>query len=452
MIAQAPSLTTGRVRYTPRGQIRRLFESRADEVLAEGPAGSGKSFACLWKLHAAALKYPGMRGLILRKTLVSLTSSALVTFTKRVLATGNYGVTFYGGSRAEPAAFRYPNGSELVVGGLDKPTKIMSSEYDLGYINEAVEVTEEDYESVTSRLRYGVMPYQQLIADCNPDAPYHWLNQRALSGKIVRLVTRHEDNPMLWDAEQGAWTERGAAYIGKLDRLTGVRYKRLRLGLWVAAEGQVYEGWDPAVHVIDPFSIPELWPRFWSIDFGFVNPFVWQFWAMDPDGRLYLYREIYMTGRLVEDHALQGRALAAGEPRPRRVIADHDAEGRATFERYAGVETEPAYKAVKDGIQGVAARLRPAGDGAPRLFILRGCTVERDPERIEMGLPASTEEEFPSYVWDTSQNRQRGEEPLKEHDHGMDSARYLVADVDEIGREDDTVRVGSYLGRRGGEE
>lgn len=447
MVAAAPA--TRIVRYEPRGAIRRLFEDRADEILAEGPAGTGKSFGCLWKLHLAALKYPGMRGLILRKTLVSLTSSALVTFTKRVLATGNYGVTFYGGSRSEPAAFRYPNGSQLVVGGLDRPTKIMSSEYDMAYINEAIEVTEEDYESVTSRLRFGVMPYQQLIADCNPDAPYHWLNQRALAGKIERLITRHEDNPTLWDVNRQQWTERGAAYIGKLDRLTSVRYKRLRLGQWVAAEGQVYEGWDPALHVVERFEPNPLWPRYWAVDFGYTNPFVWQEWVMDPDGRLFLYREIYMTHRLVEDHALQVRALTAGHPRPRAVIADHDAEGRATFERYAGVETVPAHKAVTEGIQAVAGRLRMAGDGRPRLYLMRGALVERDPDLVEKGLPASTEEEFPSYVWDTSNNRKRGEDPQKAHDHGMDTTRYLVAHVDGLGAEDDTVHVGSYLGRRG---
>jgi len=448
MIATVPVPSVLPVRYEPRGEIRRLFEWRDDEILVEGPAGTGKSYGVLWKLHMAAMKYPGMRALMLRKTQVSMTASTLVTFTQRVLATGRYGVDFFGGSKLEPAQFRYPNGSRIVVGGLDKPTKVLSMEYDLAYINEATEATEEDHESVSARLRWGVMPYQQLITDCNPDAPSHWLNQRALAKKMRRIITRHEDNPTLWDAVRGRWTERGAAYIARLDKLTGVRYKRLRLGLWVAAEGQVYEGWDPAVHVIDPFEIPALWPRLWVLDFGFTNPFVWQWWAKDPDSRLYLYREIYMSQRLVEDHALQGRGLSAGEPRPVRVVADHDAEGRATFERYAGVETEPAYKAVTEGLQAVAARLRPAGDGSPRLFIMRGATVERDQERVQKGLPASTEEEFPSYVWDTSNNRKRGEEPLKENDHGMDGVRYLVCDVDEIGAEDDTVRVGSYLGRR----
>src|SRR5207244_11210010 len=101
----------------PVGDISTLFESRDDEVLVEGPAGTGKSYGCLWKLHLAAMKYPGMRGLLLRKTLVSLTASALVTFTQRVLATGRYKVAFFGGGKLEPAQFRYAIGSRTVVGG-----------------------------------------------------------------------------------------------------------------------------------------------------------------------------------------------------------------------------------------------------------------------------------------------------------------------------------------------
>lgn len=252
MLAVAPyALDRRTVRYHPFGEAPRFLECRDKECLYEGPAGTGKSFCCLWKLHAAMLKYPGARALIVRKTLVSLTASALVTFTQRVLTTGNYGVTFFGGSKAEPAQFRYPNGSRIVVGGLDNPSKIMSSEYDIAYINESTELTENDWEAITTRLRFGVMPYQQIIADCNPSAPSHWLNQRANLGIITRFGSRHEDNPTLWDHTRGEWTDRGRDYMEVLDRLTGVRYQRLRLGQWVAAEGQVYDAWDAEKHLVN---------------------------------------------------------------------------------------------------------------------------------------------------------------------------------------------------------
>src|SRR5690554_2534048 len=118
--------------YRPRGTAVQVMEAREDEVLVCGPAGTGKSRVCLEKLHLVALLNPGMRGLIVRKTSVSLGSTTLVTWREQVikeaLATGT--VHFYGGSPQEAASYRYDNGSVIVVGGMDKATKIMSSEYD----------------------------------------------------------------------------------------------------------------------------------------------------------------------------------------------------------------------------------------------------------------------------------------------------------------------------------
>ena len=64
-------------------------------------------------------------------------------------------------------------------------------------------------------------------------------------------------------------------------------------------------------------------------------------------------------------------------------VADRDAEGRATLEE-CGIQTRPATKGVLAGIEAVQKRLRPAGDGRPRLFIVKNCTVSRDPRLIEL--------------------------------------------------------------------
>lgn len=421
-------------RYTPRGNSRLLFEVRKKEVLLGGPAGTGKSRAGLEKLNLCALKYPRMRGLITRKTRESLGSTALVTWREHVVpeALDAGEVWFYGGSNEEPAQYRYRNGSSIAIGGMDKPSKIMSSEYDMAYVQEAVELEVADWEAITTRLRNGRMPYQQLIADCNPDAPTHWLKKRSEEGKTLLLETQHEDNPRYFD-DEGNLTEQGRDYISTLDNLTGVRYWRLRKGLWVGAEGLIYEDWEPAIHVVEPFEIPSDWERFWSIDFGVTNPFVCQFWAEDPDGRAYLYREFYGAGRLHEDWAediLQVVKDANGtwlEPEPERVFADHDADGRGTFERKLGIRTSPAHKAVLEGIDAVSSRLRRAIDGRPRLFIFKNAVVRRDQKLVDAGKPACTEEEIPRYVWATSKTK---EAPLKEHDHGCDAKRYYVAGRD----------------------
>jgi phage terminase large subunit len=128
-------------------------------------------------------------------------------------------------------SYNYPNGSNIVVGGLDDSQRVMSTEYDMIYVMEAIETTENDWENLTTRLRNGVMPYQQIIADTNPDSPTHWLKvQRANKGLTRMIECRHEDNPVLYDRAKGEWTKAGLVYIDTLDRLTGPRKDRLRLG------------------------------------------------------------------------------------------------------------------------------------------------------------------------------------------------------------------------------
>ena len=100
------------------------------------------------------------------------------------------------------------------------------------------------------------MSFQQIMADCNPDAPHHWLRQRCERGACHLIYCTHEDNPRLYDAETGEWSPEGAEYLRRLDALTGVRYERLRLGKWAAAEGLIYDTFDPAVHLHQPIGLP----------------------------------------------------------------------------------------------------------------------------------------------------------------------------------------------------
>jgi phage terminase large subunit len=396
------------------------------------------------------LMNPGMRGLICRKTATSLSSTALVTWRKFVVAEAlNSGdVNYYGGSAQEPASYRYRNGSTVVIGGLDKIEKIMSSEYDLVYVQEATDLTENDWESITTRLRNWQVSFQQLLGDCNPSHPTHWLKNRCDLGQTTMFHSTHEDNPILF--ADGQMTERGRAYLSKLDRLTGVRHKRLRLGLWVAAEGVIYEEFS-GEHMLDGIpeewrkgealdhaGIPISWRRYWAVDFGFTNPFTCQWWTEDHDGRLYMYRELYHTRRTVDQHAKTIMAAVAPdgrwlEPQPTVITCDHDAEGRVVLERETGLSTSPAHKAVTEGIQAVQVRLRDTGDGRRRIYLLRDALIEKDPELEDASKPTCLYDEIPGYVW--SRKKSSGEpkeqdEPKKEDDHGADAMRYVVAERD----------------------
>lgn len=455
--------------FKARGGNLGAMQAREGEVLLSGPAGTGKSRACLEKIHLMCLQTPNLRAAILRKTLSSLGSTALVTWRRFVIAEAltSGDVVYFGGSAQEAPQYRYTNGSTVTIGGMNHPERIMSSEYDIVYVQEATELTIDDLEAIVTRLRNWRTSFQQLLMDCNPSGDKHWLLLRCHSGKTRLIESRHEDNPILFDevvTENGAQyvvTERGEDYINKLNKLTGVRLQRLRFGRWVSAEGVIYEEFDPAYHILpwdyddegNRLPLPEDWPRYWVIDFGLVNPFVCKWYAEDPDGALIMYREWYMTDRIVADHAAEimkqvtriereewhdhigkedrvRETVVWTEPKPTAIICDHDAEGRRTFEKVTGLGTTAATKNVKDGIDLTKERWQiktsgPQG-GLARLYYMEDALIERDEALADKLLPCSSSEEIGGYVWRKNPQGRTLDEPVKDNDHGMDCDRYMV--------------------------
>lgn len=403
-----------------------------------GPAETGKTFAALWLLDQRMRQYPRSRGAMVRKVRATMDGTVLETYATICEMHGN-DVTPYGGQ--SPQWFTYPNGSRLYIGGMDSPGKVLSGERDFIYVNQAEELEDTDWQTLLTRAtgRSARAPFAQLFGDCNPGPPTHWILHRS---SLRLLESRHEDNPTLYDAA-GNLTERGKRTMQVLDSLVGILYQRLRLGRWVAAEGTVYE-LDRSIHLIDPFPIPASWQCFRAIDFGYTNPFVCLWGATDEDKRLYIYRHIYMSGRTVAEHAKQIQQverwyLPNGEPNPDReriisTIADHDAEDRATLHSMR-IPTLAARKDVSMGIQAVQTRLKVAGDGRPRLFIMRNSLIERDETLAHKRHPYALEQEFDVYVWPkNTEGRSIKEEPVKLYDHGLDALRYLVMHVDRAGR------------------
>ena len=442
--------------YAAYGAVRTLFawaarypDQMPAEILLKGPAGTGKSRGACEFINWIAENWPGCRILMLRKTRRSLTESGMVTLEREVLSPDT-DVRF----RTVTQRYEYPNGSIIAVGGMDKPTKVMSSQWDVIYVLEVTELTEDEYEMATTRLRNGKTPFQLMLSDANPDAPTHWTNQRAVLGKLTILRSYHEDNPTLWDRRTRDWTARGTLYISKLDQLSGLRYKRLRLGEDAGAEGTVYEGaWDVQRNYIQrglitgrrrdldgDCGIPRDWPRYWAIDWGFTNPFVCQQFAEDGDGRLYLYREFYMSRRTVPEHAREilrkcfwklegGRPVGLvphADVLPRVVLYDSaDPQAATLFQQHTGLYLVPANKDIANGIQAVRQRFQPAADGKPRLVYLRDSLVERDVVLADARKPTCSAEEVDSYVWDTRGGQKRGEQPMDANNHAMDTTRYL---------------------------
>lgn len=428
-LALPPGITEEMRPYQPQGVHLDAMYAHEIEVLEEGPAGTGKSLCLLNKIHALAEKYDGMRGLILRKTRASLTESGLVTFEREVVPPARLR-DFGNVQRRMRQSYHYPNGSEIVVGGIDLSSRIMSTQYDIIYAQEATELTEADWEDATTRLRNNVMPYQQIMADCNPQSPAHWLNQRCNKGLTRRILTRHTDNPALYDVTAKDWTPFGREYRAKLSRLTGAREARLNRGIWAAAEGLVYETYDPLIHLIDADAVPMPRRTFAAVDWGYTNPGVIGVWREDGDGRLYRVCEHYMTGRTINGWIAVAGAIKETY-RPEAFICDPSEPGNIAEFNRARLHAIPAINDIALGIQKVQERLAFAGDGKPRIYLVRDALVERDESLAAMGEPTCTEQEFESYVWPKdASGKAKKETPVDAYNHGMDQLRYVVMYAD----------------------
>jgi len=391
------------------------FRDKSQTLLLTGSAGGGKSRLAAEKVHAYCQKYPNTTALILRKA-KEWTSRSVVAFMWQAVMGKDPSIRFVNNT------FHYPNGSVIYAGGMldDKQRESARSiggegGLDIVWMEEGNAFSRKDYEEMIGRVRHTAADWQQIIITTNPDSPTHWIYKDLIQGGGATVYySGANDNP-----------NNALAYINNLEKLTGVMRDRLVLGKWVQAEGAIYSEFDPATHMIDAEKCPQFIKRFRVVDFGYTNPFVCQWWGEDADGRLYRYRELYQSQRLVEDLTKEILALTGGEY-IEATISDHDAEDRATMARH-GINTIAANKDVATGIQAVKARLKVQPDGKPRLYLVRGALVEPDPLLVAAKKPTCWDDEITGYAWQKyPDGKPNKEQPVKVDDHACDAARYLV--------------------------
>ena len=196
------------------------------------------------------------------------------------------------------------------------------------------------------------------------------------------------------------------------------------------SSGQVYKEFDPAIHIVPEEELNILssaesgeWRRFRSIDFGYENPFVCLYIAVDPEDRVIIYDEYYQRHKTMEQHA---SFLLEEEQKSKAKIKSlitrkHDnslyefttcdpsaASARATlFEK--GIVTIAPRSNILQGLELVRRQLRVREDGKPGLYISSKCV--------------NTIKEFNLYSYPDKMDT---EEPDKENDHAMDSLRYFL--------------------------
>jgi phage terminase large subunit len=388
--------------YIWRGGALELLQSKDREVIIEGPSETGKTWAACYKSHILAREYAGANGALVRKVAASIPGTVLVTM-KRII--GSFPVNYYGGDK-DPERIIYPNGSTIWIGGMDKPEKVLSGERDFFQVCQAEELAANDWEIMTTRTtgRGAVMPFTQVFGDCNPGGRQHWIRERTAAGHLRLIHSRHQDNPALFD-ETGNLTAQGQSTLDTLDKLTGIRRKRLLEGIWATAEGIVYDTFSHDIHikVRQPVEFQH-WAL--ALDEGYTNPAVILLIGIDGDGRLHIAREFYRTG-VLQSSVCATAAMWAREFNTNVAIVDQSAAGLIADLRNWGLDAQGHKGRVLDGITIVQDLLRVQTDGRPRLTV--------DPDCV------NSINEFESYVWKPGKD-----EPVKENDHAMDPTRYFA--------------------------
>lgn len=417
-------------RYVAHGAASEFFRCGDLEVLCESGAGTGKSYSLMQKANWVARKWPGSRQIFARQTRKSLTESVLVDWEEKVLWPGHPAMTGTA-KRDHRDSYTYPNGSVIVLVGLENVDRILSAQYDRIYIFQAEETTLETWEKLISRLRWGRTDYHQIIADVNPASEFHWLNQRALAGKMTRICYRHEDNPLWYDHQREEWTPQGLNYVQNvLGSLTGARRERLLNHRWVSEEGLVWDHWDNGIHLIDRKDLPDLQWYFGSFDKGLRAPGCLQVWGVDKEQRIYRVAEVYKTQQTMDWWAERVAdlytkykmvAIACDPSEPEYINKFNDRLGYMGGRSVVRIARK-ADNSLITGLDMVDWALRER-----RMFFVRDSLVEgRDSSLAHRLQPCCTEEEIPSYTW----LKQADGKAMKERpdpacaDHGCDATRY----------------------------
>ena len=283
----------------PNPRQQEFLRCRKKYVAFGGARGGGKSWAVRAKAKLLALRYPGIRLLLVRRTYQELEANH-IRFLRQELA----GLAEY---RATARQFVFPNGSVLdfgycaADGDMDR---YQGAEYDVIFLDEATQLKEEWLRQFAACLR-GVNEFpKRPYYTCNPGGPGHSYIKRLFIDRRFQAGENPDDYVFIPAkvTDNRALLKKQPDYLRQLEALP----RRLRdawlEGKWDVFQGQVFQEFtnDPAhyqdrrfTHVIAPFDIPREWPVYRSYDFGYAKPFSCGWWAVDYDGVIYRILELY---------------------------------------------------------------------------------------------------------------------------------------------------------------
>lgn len=253
-----------------------------------GSAGSGKSYSICQKLIIRACREP-IKILVCRRYATTLRNSCFALF-KEVLA--NWKLTPYVKIKETDMSIQFPNGSQIIMIGLDTEEKLLSlTNISTVWIEEAYEVEKEKVEQLNLRMR-GTAANQQLILSWNPISKHSWLYDFTVKNPPENSIFHHstyKGNPFL-----------NLEYIAALDEMAirnPAKYRVYGLGEWgVDTEGLVITNWRR--EEFDPMELAALgYEHRCGMDLGWIDKSAIVDTLYDRENHtIYVFNEFYKSG------------------------------------------------------------------------------------------------------------------------------------------------------------
>ena len=362
---------------------QKLFiDASESEVLFGGAAGGGKSWGQIVDALLFALRYPGSKQLILRRTFAELDKSLIRT------SLSLYPREIYTFNSSSHTG-RFKNGSVIDFGYCATENDVyqyQSAEYDVVRFDELTHFTEAQYVYLISRGRGANSFPKQIKSSTNPGGIGHsWVKARfvdcAPAGQSfvgedgmerIFIPSMLDDNDFLLKSDPD--------YKRRLLALPDRERRALLHGDWNIFEGQYFTEFSQR-NVIAPFEIPKSWRRYRTIDYG-LDRLACLWIAVSPEGKFYLYREYCESNLPISEAA---RAILERSPKDEDIYATlappdmwhrTQTSGKtkaALFSEY-GVSFTRTSNDREAGWLALKELLYARGEEAPRLTIFSQCT------------------------------------------------------------------------------
>jgi len=348
-------------------------------VINQGGTRSGKTYSILKVLceYCWTNKNCGAVVTVVRKTLPALRGSAYRDFLEILVTEDWYSEQYH--NKSEMTYQLFGNLIEFI--SVDQPQKIRGRKRNVCFINEANELTWEDF------FQLNIRTTDKIIIDYNPSDEFHWIYDKLIPRDDADFfVTTYKDNPFL----QTELIEE----IERLQEADENHWQVYGLGQRGASKEMIYTHWQ----LIKEMPEGETW---YGLDFGYNNPSA-LIKIVYYEGRIYADEMLYQTKLTTND--LAERLKEFGISKVDEIFCDN-AEPKTIEELYrAGFNAKPCdKKEVKEGIRKVKSL---------PLFI-----TERSSNMIK---------EIKSYKWKVDKDEHVLDEPVKFNDHAMDAMRYAV--------------------------